>query len=85
MIIKLIITGTILTIAALVEISSWLCDGYPIPSRSNEMKNAATVLLSVIVTFIILRLCSRFMIARKLWWDDWTIILAGVCTCIFRS
>jgi hypothetical protein len=67
-----------LIIKAVVELSSAICSGYPVASRSEEMQRTAIALLIVTSLFVILRLYSRFSVLRSLWWDDWVIIVAGV-------
>ena len=41
---------------------------------------ATTVLVGVSVIFVILRLVTRIKIVRSLWWDDYTIVFAIVCS-----
>ncbi|KAH8676398.1 hypothetical protein BGZ60DRAFT_562080 [Tricladium varicosporioides] len=53
-----------------------LCNGVPQESRSDEMIRAS-IIIAVVTAFIVaLRFVSRIMVTRKLWWDDWAILLA---------
>ncbi|KAH6680193.1 hypothetical protein B0J14DRAFT_259981 [Halenospora varia] len=61
-----------------VETNKLLCEGYPIPSRSEEFEIILTVLIAISIPFIILRILSRVLVAKQLWWDDWTLAVASV-------
>ncbi|KAH8667994.1 hypothetical protein BGZ60DRAFT_408393 [Tricladium varicosporioides] len=61
-----------------VEVNKILCEGYAIPSRSEEFEIILTVLIAISAPFIILRILSRILVTRKLWWDDWTLAVASV-------
>jgi nicotinamide riboside transporter PnuC len=39
---------------------------------------ANIVLGSVALPAVLLRCYSRWRVAKRLWWDDWTIIMAAV-------
>jgi len=67
-----------LTIPELVEVSNSICMGYPIPSRSMELQAASIGLLCLVIFFVGLRLLSRYIMGRGLWWDDWTLQIAIV-------
>ena len=55
-----------------------LCAGVPQPSRSSDIVRV-TIIVTVLtyVTFA-LRCISRYMVARRIWWDDWALISAVV-------
>ena len=55
-----------------------LCSGYHIPSRSNEFVRAAIIIALITYPMVLLRFISRIYIARRVWWDDWFILLATV-------
>ena len=38
------------------------------------------VLLTVSIIVVALRFATRIWIVRSVWWDDWAILLALVCT-----
>jgi hypothetical protein len=67
-----------LKVAALAYANNALCAGFPIESRGYDLTLANIVLASLTLPAIALRCYSRYVIARELWWDDWTIIIAGV-------
>lgn len=55
-----------------------LCKGIPQPSRGAEIRRIS-IILTVLASFAVtLRCASRYLVARKFWWDDWVIILAAV-------
>lgn len=62
--------------AASLETS--LCAAYPKESRSHEVKTIAIVLSVITFPVVALRCISRWMITRRLWWDDWTAVFATV-------
>ncbi|WQF86882.1 Putative extracellular membrane protein, CFEM [Colletotrichum destructivum] len=62
--------------AASLETS--LCAAYPKESRSHEVKTIAIALSVITFPVVALRCISRWMITRRLWWDDWTAVFATV-------
>lgn len=54
-----------------------ICKGAPQQSRSAEVIRITIIISSVAFLVVILRLCSRYFVA-KIWWDDWAIIAAAV-------
>ncbi|KAE9374985.1 hypothetical protein N431DRAFT_335608, partial [Stipitochalara longipes BDJ] len=55
-----------------------LCAGVPQPSRSTEIIRDSIIIATFTFPIIILRLISRVWITRKVWWDDWAVIVAAV-------
>ncbi|KAK0386812.1 hypothetical protein NLU13_6648 [Sarocladium strictum] len=55
-----------------------LCAEYPIESRSTEVKVAVTACLALTLIIVILRCIARWTVSNRLWWDDWTTIIATV-------
>lgn len=56
-----------------------LCVAWPKESRSNEVKVTAVVCIVITTIIVILRSLARLTVTSRLWWDDWTILLATVC------
>lgn len=65
---------------SLTILQTEVCNGVPQPSRSDYVVRTSVILAAVTFTIIILRFISRLVIARRVWWDDWTIGLAAVST-----
>ncbi|KAK1990411.1 hypothetical protein LX36DRAFT_686034 [Colletotrichum falcatum] len=63
---------------ASLEASQDLCQGYPIPQRQDEIRITGIVLPIVSVVIVALRYVSRSVVAKRLWWDDWTALMAAV-------
>ncbi|KAL6401424.1 hypothetical protein AUP68_15294 [Ilyonectria robusta] len=59
-------------------ISKQLCTGYPIESRSREVKTAAIACAALAFPIVALRCVARWMVTKKLWLDDWTAVMATV-------
>nr|XP_036578530.1 uncharacterized protein CTRU02_11450 [Colletotrichum truncatum]KAF6785825.1 integral membrane protein [Colletotrichum truncatum] len=59
-----------------VELEASLCADYPKESRSQEVKNIAIALSAITFPVVALRCISRWMITKRLWWDDWTAVFA---------
>jgi hypothetical protein len=55
-----------------------LCKGFPVPSRWVWFRTIAVALLSITIPFVLLRIYSRIVLARKYWWEDYTFIIASV-------
>lgn len=64
---------------ALAVANNQLCAGFPVRSRGSEAIIVGIVFTSITLPLILLRCWSRYSIAKELWWDDWTILIAGVC------
>ncbi|KAK1979116.1 hypothetical protein LZ30DRAFT_190010 [Colletotrichum cereale] len=58
--------------------SQGLCRGYPIPDRQSAIRITGMVLPAISVLIVALRYTSRLAVAKKLWWDDWTALMAAV-------
>ncbi|KAK2055733.1 hypothetical protein LY76DRAFT_595790 [Colletotrichum caudatum] len=76
---------------ASLEASQDLCHGYPIPDRQDEIRITGMVLPIVSALVVALRYISRITVAKRLWWDDWTALMAAMSNivtgviCIFYS
>ncbi|KAK2033733.1 hypothetical protein LX32DRAFT_702450 [Colletotrichum zoysiae] len=76
---------------ASLEASQDLCHGYPIPDRQDEIRITGMVLPIVSALVVALRYVSRITVAKRLWWDDWTALMATMSNiatgviCIFYS
>jgi hypothetical protein len=64
---------------ALAVANNQLCAGFPAQSRGSEAIIAGITFTSITLPLILLRCWSRYSIAKELWWDDWTILVSGVC------
>ncbi|KAG4422199.1 hypothetical protein IFR04_004705 [Cadophora malorum] len=64
--------------ASLAILQDGICKGVPVPSRQAEVRRAAIILAAFTYPIIILRFVSRVIIARKVWWDDWSILACVV-------
>ncbi|CAI4214272.1 unnamed protein product, partial [Parascedosporium putredinis] len=53
-----------------------ICAPFPRESRRDEVKAAAIACLVLTVVVVFLRCLSRFAVSSRLWWDDWTTLLA---------
>jgi hypothetical protein len=62
----------------IAEINLGLCAGIPVPDRSKELKLSGIVCIAITLPIIVLRCLSRWLISRKLWWDDLMICIAAV-------
>ncbi|KAH6662166.1 hypothetical protein B0J14DRAFT_611015 [Halenospora varia] len=54
-----------------------VCEGTPQASRGAEIIIITTVLTVITFPVVVLRCASRYLVARKFWWDDWIIIFAA--------
>ncbi|KAH7249541.1 hypothetical protein B0J15DRAFT_58510 [Fusarium solani] len=59
-------------------LSNQICVGYPIESRAQQIKAAAIACAAVTFPIVILRCVARLMVTKRLWWDDWTALVATV-------
>ncbi|KAH7304442.1 hypothetical protein B0I35DRAFT_329575, partial [Stachybotrys elegans] len=55
-----------------------LCADYPIESRSTEVKVAIVSCLVLTLVIVVLRCIARWTVSNRLWWDDWTTIVATI-------
>lgn len=55
-----------------------ICVGVPHESRKWEILRVEYILAAFAFPMIALRMISRIVIARKVWWDDWMIIFCAV-------
>ncbi|KAI6383318.1 hypothetical protein MCOR25_000238 [Pyricularia grisea] len=55
-----------------------LCKGYPIENRSADVVNIAIIGFVVTVPVVVIRILSRLYSSGRLWWDDYTCIVASV-------
>ncbi|KAG9252570.1 uncharacterized protein F5Z01DRAFT_690857 [Emericellopsis atlantica] len=67
-----------------------LCAGYPVESRSTEVKVAIIACLVLTLFIVVMRCVARLTVSNRLWWDDWITILAtaffiGLCSVQFAS
>lgn len=57
---------------------SYICKGIPQESRATDIPTTLIVVNSIAYPILVLRLVSRWLVAGKLWWDDWIIVAAAV-------
>ncbi|KAF4629507.1 hypothetical protein G7Y89_g8639 [Cudoniella acicularis] len=62
-------------VVASTILQSEICDGVPQPSRAAEMIRASIIIALVTFPIILLRFLSQIVVTRKVWWDDWLILL----------
>ncbi|KAI9147983.1 Satratoxin biosynthesis SC7 cluster protein [Paramyrothecium foliicola] len=55
-----------------------VCAGFPKESRRAAVKATAISCLALTVSVVSLRCVSRFSVSSRLWWDDWTTLLATI-------
>lgn len=55
-----------------------ICLGVPHESREAYIIRAEIILAAFTYPIIILRFVSRIWVARRVWWDDWMILIAAV-------
>ncbi|OHE91054.1 hypothetical protein CORC01_13642 [Colletotrichum orchidophilum] len=58
------------------QVEAELCVAFPKPSRREEARAVALSLSIIAFAIVGLRCVSRYLIDRRLWWDDWMIIAA---------
>lgn len=73
--IKLSLTSLIAATSVRQEI---ICKGMPTDSRTKDIVTTFIILAVVTYPIVVLRIISRWVIAHKIWWDDWCILLATV-------
>lgn len=55
-----------------------ICEGIPTPSRSGEIIQCMAIISAFTFPIIALRFLSRYLIAKRLCWDDWMIALCAI-------
>ncbi|KAH6700010.1 hypothetical protein BKA61DRAFT_706227, partial [Leptodontidium sp. MPI-SDFR-AT-0119] len=65
---------------SLTILQEGICKGVPVSSQQAEVRRVAIILAAFTYPIIILRFISRAIIARKVWWDDWTILACAMCS-----
>ncbi|CCF35247.1 hypothetical protein CH063_07076 [Colletotrichum higginsianum] len=55
-----------------------LCHGYPVPDRQDIARVTPVTFPAIATAMVLLRFVSRLIVAKKLWWDDWTALIAAV-------
>ena len=55
-----------------------LCNGVPQPSRSGYTIRVTIIVTAFTYFIFALRCISRYMVARRIWWDDFALISAVV-------
>ncbi|KAH8881221.1 hypothetical protein GQ53DRAFT_848384 [Thozetella sp. PMI_491] len=60
-----------------VAIETGVCEGYPVESRSNEVKLTIIVCCALVFPFVLLRFFARIYITQTLWVDDYVILAAS--------
>jgi hypothetical protein len=65
-------------LASATILQEQICKGVPQPSRADEIIRVA-IAITVLTYFVFtLRVISRYMVCRRIWWDDWCLIAAVV-------
>jgi len=65
------------------RISQEFCHGYPIPEyRRNFCRVFLVVLPAITAVVVVMRFVSRRIGRIRLWWDDWTALIALLCLTI---
>ncbi|KAK1573449.1 LOW QUALITY PROTEIN: CFEM domain-containing protein [Colletotrichum navitas] len=65
------------------RISQEFCHGYPIPEyRRNFCRVFLVVLPAITAVVVVMRFISRRIGRIRLWWDDWTALIALLCLTI---
>lgn len=59
-------------------VSQELCEGFPTESRRRYSRIFSIALPTISATVVALRCFARFTVTHKLWWDDWTALIALV-------
>ena len=60
------------------KVEDMLCAGYPMESRSNNLRILAAVLSGVVFPIVGLKLYTRWITSHQLWADDYTALAAAV-------
>ncbi|EXF84883.1 integral membrane protein [Colletotrichum fioriniae PJ7] len=63
---------------ATARISQQLCEGYPYPDRRRFSKVFSIGLPVITILTVALRCLARLQVTNRLWWDDWTALIALV-------
>ncbi|KAJ3938431.1 uncharacterized protein N0V96_011682 [Colletotrichum fioriniae] len=61
---------------ATARISQRLCEGYPYPDRRRFSKVFSIGLPVITILTVALRCLARLQVTNRLWWDDWTALIA---------
>lgn len=69
---------TDIMIVATVILQDGLCTNIDQGSRWPELSRAFILLATITYPIVILRFVSRAVVAKRIWWDDWCILLAVV-------
>ncbi|KAH6971483.1 hypothetical protein BKA56DRAFT_557341 [Ilyonectria sp. MPI-CAGE-AT-0026] len=64
-----------ITVSAL---TNKLCTGYPIESRSDRLVITSIACAAITFPIVVLRCIARLKVTSRLWWDDWTALIATV-------
>jgi hypothetical protein len=65
-------------LVALTVAQQDICLGIPQPSRSSEIIQCVIAISTVTFPIIALRCLSRYLVAGRIWWDDWLIVVCAV-------
>ncbi|KAI6710951.1 integral membrane protein [Diplocarpon mali] len=63
---------------SLTVFQNHVCDGIPQPSRGPIVLRSAILLACFTFPIVVLRFISRVVIAQKIWWDDWTLLVTAI-------
>ncbi|KAF6813865.1 integral membrane protein [Colletotrichum plurivorum] len=71
-------------------VSQELCQGYPVVSRRRYSRIFSIALPTISATVVGLRCLARYTVTQKLWWDDWSALIALFflfvsCACGFAN
>ncbi|KAF6841850.1 integral membrane protein [Colletotrichum musicola] len=71
-------------------VSQELCKGYPTESRRRYSRIFSIALPTISATVVALRCWARYTVTQKLWWDDWSALIALFflvvsCACGFAN
>ncbi|KAH6997440.1 hypothetical protein EDB80DRAFT_585674 [Ilyonectria destructans] len=64
-----------ITVSAL---TNELCAGYPIESRRDQLVITSIACAAITFPIVFLRCVARLKVTSRLWWDDWTALIATV-------
>jgi len=54
-----------------------LCQNQPHPTRQPEILATTITLAVAIIIFVVARCWSRYFVSKRLWWDDWLLLMAA--------